>query len=309
VGNLPGLDVPIYSQEQQKTQALVEKILMAREQDRLKANPVDPDIARIIGYPQLSGKQVDTQSYELLKAFMGKNMPSAERTIAISPEIAQGLGGMYKPGQQVPETEYNNAVRIFEAQAGRDAARTNAALANARKQSEPLSVKEKVGYEMKLGKEWSALDVLPQQAARATSIINAIGTEGKVADDALIREFLLSMEPKSVVRQSEFDGVRQMGSLMDQFKAKFEAYTRGGVLAPEQRADLIRTAQEFYKTSQIIRQQTAEEYRYTADRLGLDQRTIFRASPGIFKRDKDAGLAAASPLGDGGLGKVVGKWK
>lgn len=311
-GELPNLDIPIFSRQQQTMQDLGQKILMAREQDRLKANPISPAVANVIGQPTLAGESLDPSILAAIVSSQNKNTPAPDRMITIDAPTASLMGGKYPVGTKVPETLVELAVRSQEAGASRAQA---ASLAGQRMSR--MGGLQGIRQASQLRREWNGLDSDFRKVDNQIGILRAAYQRGKqrpggMADEALIRGFLLLLEPSSVVRESEFAGVQNIGNLAEKFKAKLNAMAGGGgYLSQNERDDLMGMAEAAYKATDALRAQRRQEFSYLADQYGIDPRMIFAASPGAGKGGRtDSGAINIGGGGGGawkGTGRIVGR--
>lgn len=91
------------------------------------------------------------------------------------------------------------------------------------------------------------------------------------SDLALIFAFMKTLDPGSVVRESEFQTARDTGSLGQRAKAMWEQVRKGHKLSAEQRADLVNTGLSYYGSEVVpLVGEIASRYEAQAEDFGLN---------------------------------------
>jgi len=112
------------------------------------------------------------------------------------------------------------------------------------------------------------LSVITDIANRANGGEAGIGTG--VNDITLVYNFFKTLDPTSVVRESEFATVGQKMGLPSQITSAFQSVSGGGFLPPEIRNELVKIAEQFVTAQYGDVKRLSDEYSRMATTMGID---------------------------------------
>ena len=112
------------------------------------------------------------------------------------------------------------------------------------------------------------LNVITDIAKRANGGEAGIGTG--VNDITLVYNFFKTLDPTSVVRESEFATVGQKMGLPSQITSAFQSVSGGGFLPPEIRNELVKIAEQFVNAQYGDVKRLSDEYSRMATTMGID---------------------------------------
>ena len=125
--------------------------------------------------------------------------------------------------------------------------------------------------EQKLRKEYSdESDVFTKTQNSFRRVISSADGKSAAGDMGMIFAFMKTLDPGSVVRESEFALAASAGSFGEQIKAGVERVLTGQRLTPQQRADFVQTATRAYKGMADQQERRRVQYSNIAQKYGLD---------------------------------------
>ena len=130
------------------------------------------------------------------------------------------------------------------------------------------------------------LNVITDIANRANSGEAGIGTG--VNDITLVYNFFKTLDPTSVVRESEFATVGQKMGLPSQITAAFQSVSGGGFLPPEIRDELVKIANQFVAAQYQDVARASDIYSGYATKMGID--------PSLVVADFRSAAPPAAPI-------------
>ena len=116
------------------------------------------------------------------------------------------------------------------------------------------------------------LNVITDIRDRANSGEAGIGTG--VNDITLVYNFFKTLDPTSVVRESEFATVGQKMGLPSQITAAFQSVSGGGFLPPEIRDELVKIASQFVTAQYQDVARASDIYSGYATKMGIDPNLV-----------------------------------
>ena len=127
--------------------------------------------------------------------------------------------------------------------------------------------------EQGLRKEYSAeSDVFTKTQDSFRRVVSSADGKSAAGDMALIFNFMKTLDPGSVVRESEFALAASAGSFGQQIKAGVDKVMTGKRLTPVQRADFMQTATRAYMGQADQQERRRVQYSNIAHQYGLDPR-------------------------------------
>jgi len=129
------------------------------------------------------------------------------------------------------------------------------------------------------------LNVITDIRDRANSGEAGIGTG--VNDITLVYNFFKTLDPTSVVRESEFATVGQKMGLPSQITAAFQSVSGGGFLPPEIRDELVKIASQFVTAQSQDVARLSDIYSGYATKMGID--------PGLVVADFRSATPTVAP--------------
>jgi hypothetical protein len=106
----------------------------------------------------------------------------------------------------------------------------------------------------------------------AYKIIKTTMTKPSAAGDlAGVTKFMKLLDPASVVRESEVGMAKNATGLYDKLSNYYASISQGVSLSPNQRADFLRTATEFYNIAKEQKESVAKQYGDIAEAGGLSR--------------------------------------
>jgi len=149
-------------------------------------------------------------------------------------------------------------------------------------------------------------NVIKDIADRANSGEAGIGTG--VNDITLVYNFFKTLDPASVVRESEFATVGEKMGLPSQITAAFQSVSGGGFLPPEIRTELVKIAEQFVAAQYGDVSRVADEYSRMAKTMGIDPSLVvlnLKSSPPV-PQNKAPETPSETPAG---AANIVGQIK
>lgn len=115
------------------------------------------------------------------------------------------------------------------------------------------------------------------EARDAASIVfSAAKDPTPFGDHAMIFAYMKVVDPGSTVREGEYQQVEGTGSLGDRAKQMYNMVLDGQRLTPEQRADIVTTVNDMYKSRLSGHQQLINSFKEEAKRYGYDESEFIR---------------------------------
>ena len=125
--------------------------------------------------------------------------------------------------------------------------------------------------EQKLRKEYSGeSDVFRKTQDSFRRVISSADGKSAAGDMALIFNFMKTLDPGSVVRESEFALAASAGSFGQQVQAGAQKVLSGERLTPKQRSDFMQTATRAYMGQADQQERRRVQYSNIAQQYGLD---------------------------------------
>jgi hypothetical protein len=114
----------------------------------------------------------------------------------------------------------------------------------------------------------------------ATMQMQSLGRSGNPADDvAMIFSFMRSLDPNSTVREGEFATAQNTAGVPERLRNYYNQAKTGELLSPNQRQDMIRTAERLYRAQVETYNRRAEQYRAQLQAAGMSPQDAARMVP------------------------------
>lgn len=214
----------------------------------------------------------DPSASARLSALGASLLQGPSRTpISLGTSLAQGLLAGNIAAQQEEERKFRRGLLEREAREKREAA-TRAAAKEEREVS-----KVEFGKEKDLRSEFDKLSKNYRESAIGYEKVLAAGTatDPSGADDiALIFGFMKTIDPTSVVRESEFDLAQDTGGAPAQAKAFIQRVIDGQRLTPEMRAYFVNAASNQFASLQRTQSELEDRYRTLSSNYGVDPKKV-----------------------------------
>lgn len=150
---------------------------------------------------------------------------------------------------------------------------------------------KKIKSNSEMRKEWQKDDTTKRtkEVSEAYGRVQAVTEDPSAAGDlALIFNFMKMLDPRSVVRESEFQSAAQARAWLSRMRDSdipvpgsvvqgIQKLQTGKFLLPEQRKDFVRQASNLYKSQLESQKQTDEFYTDVAASEGLDPSKVVRS--------------------------------
>lgn len=290
---IPETPIPIYSRDQEMLQGLAKTLLQQRLTQDAAQEPLPGGLAELLG--EAPGTRVNPS---LIPAWAGMvndrtlSPPTPDRTVPIDAFTAGQLGRV--AGEEIPESVFEANVRMKGSQDAIRAAAAGRAESRAFQLERPLTPRERFRQEAQLAKEWAQVDSVDNKMQRTITIMRN-AQQGGAGDEILVREFLLNVEPTSVVRESEHEAVRKLGGWYDSLASKFQRALKGGYFNAAMRKELLDASERIHQAVQFSRDYRRQEYERVAAEYGLNPRNIFRMSPKVPLEGSEGVAGSAAP--------------
>jgi hypothetical protein len=191
--------------------------------------------------------------------------------ISLGSSLAQGLLAGNVAAQQEEERRFKRG--LLERQARQE---TEAETRAAAKEEREVS-KVEFGKEKDLRSEFDNLSKNYRQSAIGYERVLAAGTatDPSGADDiALIFGFMKTIDPTSVVRESEFDLAQDTGGAPAQAKAFIQRVIDGQRLTPEMRSYFVNAASNQFASLQRTQSELEDRYRTLSSNYDVDPKKV-----------------------------------
>ena len=222
-----------------------------------------------------------------IQKFAEGGLSKGERTaITLAPFVQALTGAQTMPG----ESQFSSFARAFGQGLGGlgQAKKTIAAIDQVEidKMKALLKAKEdqdKEGNELakEFRKTWRDSKVVKNfEDAQAgySRVVAGANQNSKAGDIALIFGFMKTLDPTSVVRESEFSLGENVGSFGGKVKAYWDSFTGEGRLTPEQRAEILNASTQQFGTYQTELDTFKADFGRKGQQLGFDpEKTMLTA--------------------------------
>lgn len=220
----------------------------------------------------LGGAFTGEGSSARLSALGASLLQGPSRTpISLGSSLAQGLLAGNVAAQQEEERRFKRG--LLERQARQE---TEAETRAAAKEEREVS-KVEFGKEKDLRSEFDKLSKNYRESAIGYEKVLAAGTatDPSGADDiALIFGFMKTIDPTSVVRESEFDLAQDTGGAPAQAKAFIQKVIDGQRLTPEMRSYFVNAASNQFASLQRTQSELEGRYRTLSSNYGVDPKKV-----------------------------------
>jgi hypothetical protein len=147
--------------------------------------------------------------------------------------------------------------------------------------------------EVKLNKEYDLRIQEHTEARRLNEVIATAAADGSGAGDvSLVFSFMKMLDPRSVVRESEFAQAQDTTGLIGKLQVAGQKVQSGQLLTPQQRADFKRLADEYMAASNEHEKRTRKNLEFLVKNYGLNPENVFgtKGTPSPSKEDPLAAL-------------------
>jgi hypothetical protein len=152
-------------------------------------------------------------------------------------------------------------------------------------------------------RSWTAedrmFDDFNRDTKNQTTVINAHKTLQSIAknpnaasDIAFVFSYMKMLDPNSVVREGEYATAANAAGVPDRVKNYYNKALTGAFLSPQQRAEMLGTAERISHSAQTSIDEYARSYADKAGRRGLDLDAV---TGGAYGSMRTRGLSAAGP--------------
>lgn len=135
-------------------------------------------------------------------------------------------------------------------------------------------VKDQLGdfnSEMRLRKQYDDLAKDFGDQAQSYERMKTLGADPTgINDVALIFAYMKLLDPRSVVREGEFETARKTGGITDTVWAQFQKVKDGRILSDDVRANMLRSSGAMFDSVLEENKRTREFYKNLAEQAGLD---------------------------------------
>jgi len=116
-------------------------------------------------------------------------------------------------------------------------------------------------------------------------LVTALQRNDGTGDVAAIFQFMKNLDPRSTVREGEFQLAAQVAGLKEQAMNLFNQYSEGDTLPPKARKQLADLSFQIVQLSKTKRDQLIEDYSYRTGRYQLDKKAVM-GSRSVYDYDK-----------------------
>jgi len=200
------------------------------------------------------------------------------QAITLAPFVKALTGAQTRPG----ESQMSGFARAFgEGLAGLGAAKKDIAAIDqvelealkAMMKAKQDKNKEQTDLEKEFRKTWRDSKVVKNfEDAQAgySRVVAGANMDSKAGDIALIFGFMKTLDPTSVVRESEFSLGENVGSFGGKVKAYWDSFTGQGRLTPEQRKEIVSASTQQFGTYQTELDTFKVNFNTKGKELGFD---------------------------------------
>ena len=198
------------------------------------------------------------------------------RALKLAPFVSALLGAQQKPGEGELSSVANAFSKGFAAYP--DVLKTIAAIDQAEAEKAANSpaaqaAKQKQELEKEFRNTWRQSKVVKNfedaQAGYAR-VVKGANQESKAGDIALVFGYMKTLDPTSVVRESEFSLAENVGSFGEKFQAYYDSIKGRGRLTPKMRREILASATEQFSTYQIELDTFKQDLRRKSENLNID---------------------------------------
>jgi hypothetical protein len=185
-----------------------------------------------------------------------QTMPGESEASSFARAFGQGLGGLGQAKKTIAAIDQVEAEKIK----------------NLLKAKEDQN-KEKREIEKEFRKTWRDSKVVKNfEDAQAgySRVVAGANQDSKAGDIALIFGFMKTLDPTSVVRESEFSLGENVGSFGGKVKAYWDSFTGAGRLTPEQRREILNASTQQFGTYQTELDTFKVNFNTKGKELGFD---------------------------------------
>lgn len=197
------------------------------------------------------------------------------RAIKLQPFVSALLGAQQKPG----ESQLSSVARAFGKGFEKypDTLKTLAAIDKV--SADKLAAKQKAQQDLEKeyrGTYRNSKVVKDFEAAQAgyARVVAGANQDSKAGDIALVFGYMKTLDPTSVVRESEFSLAENVGSFGGRVQAFFDSIRGKGRLTPEMRRELLNSATNQFATYQVELDTFKQDFRKQARQVGVDPKRI-----------------------------------
>lgn len=123
---------------------------------------------------------------------------------------------------------------------------------------------------MGMRKELEGLIEKDRGSVNAYQNLEAQAGGGGISDAALIIGYMKTLDPTSVVRESEFATIQNATGIDERLRSYIKRKVAGDKLSPEQRADILQSAKAFSNAANQRITERTRQYAEMADEYGYD---------------------------------------
>jgi hypothetical protein len=197
------------------------------------------------------------------------------RAIRLQPFVSSLLGATQKPGESALGSVARAVGKGFERYP--EALKTLAAIDKVG--VDRLSAKQKAQQDLE--KEFrntfnksKVVDDFQKAQAGYARVVAGGQANSKAGDIALIFGYMKTLDPNSVVRESEFSLAENVGSMSDYLKSFYSKFKGEGRLTPKMRQELLNASTQQFSTYQIELDTFKQDFRKQLREIGLDPKKI-----------------------------------
>lgn len=217
--------------------------------------------------------------------------------ISLGSSLAQGLLAGNIAAQQEEDRRFNRSLLEQKAQAEADKLKLEQDKARMESASFGGLGKSAMEAEQKLRKEYDARSKDYREARTGYSRVISAGTAKAPtgADDiALIFGFMKTVDPGSVVRESEFSLAQDTGAAPEKAKAFINRVARGERLTPMMRRYFVEAAGRQFAGIQGPQRDLEERYKQIAESYNLNSSRVVQPLSATFKGVQEVPVGSAS---------------
>lgn len=135
----------------------------------------------------------------------------------------------------------------------------------------PESIAREEASRVKYRKEMTPLWTLQEGHAK---LVTALQRGDGAGDIAAIFQFMKNLDPKSTVREGEFQLAAEVAGLKEKALNLFNQYAEGDTLPVEARRQLADFSRQIVELSRSRRDELQEDYKYRINRYKMDQKAV-----------------------------------
>jgi hypothetical protein len=155
--------------------------------------------------------------------------------------------------------------------------------------------------ELQLNKEYTSRTQSYDESLRLNDVINSSAKSVSSAGDvALISAFMKMLDPRSVVRESEFSIAQDTGGLLAKLEASLAKAQSGQLLIPRQRDEFVSLAGQYMQAAASHEQRVRDGLNNLVKNYGLNPDNVFgtmsQTGTGTATATGTAGTTGATPI-------------